>query len=210
MGGLDEGVCVCGGSMSILVNGSPTEEISIHRGLKQGDSLAPFLFLLVAEGFSGLMRKATKASLFEGFEIGRNGLVVTHLQYADDTLCIGKATVDNLWVMKSILRGFEMASSLKINFLKSSLIGENVRDDFMEMACDFLNCSRGSIPFKYLGLLVGANGRILPTWEPFVDLMNRKLNAWGHKYISFRGRIVLLNSVLNSIPIFYLSFIKMQ
>jgi len=209
MGGLDEGVCVCGGSMSILVNGSPTEEISIHRGLKQGDSLAPFLFLLVAEGFSGLMRKATKASLFEGFEIGRNGLVVTHLQYADDTLCIGKATVDNLWVMKSILRGFEMASSLKINFLKSSLIGENVRDDFMEMACDFLNCSRGSIPFKYLGLLVGANGRILPTWEPFVDLMNRKLNAWGHKYISFRGRIVLLNSVLNSIPIFYLSFIKM-
>jgi len=51
--------CVCGGSKSILVNGCPTEEISIHRGLKQGDPLAPFLFLLVAEGFSGLMRKAT-------------------------------------------------------------------------------------------------------------------------------------------------------
>jgi hypothetical protein len=51
-------VCVCGGSMSILVNGSHTKEISIHRGLKQGDPLAPFLFLLVAEGFSGMMRKA--------------------------------------------------------------------------------------------------------------------------------------------------------
>jgi hypothetical protein len=50
--------CVCGGSMSILVNGSPTEEIEIKRGLKQGDPLAPFLFLLVAKGFSGLMENA--------------------------------------------------------------------------------------------------------------------------------------------------------
>jgi hypothetical protein len=59
--------CVCGGSMSILVNGSPTEEINTHRGLKQGDPLAPFLFLVVAEGFSGLMRNAVNLNLYEGF-----------------------------------------------------------------------------------------------------------------------------------------------
>ena len=140
--------CVFGGSMSILVNGSPTEEISIHRGLKQGDLLAPFLFLLVAEGFSGLMRKAVELNLFEGFSMGGNSLEVSHLQYADDTLCIGKPMVDNLWMMKAILRGFEMVSGLKINFLKSSLIGVNVPRDFMALACDFLNCSEGSLPFK--------------------------------------------------------------
>jgi hypothetical protein len=50
--------CVFAGSLSVLVNGSPTNEINIHRGLKQGDPLAPFLFLLVAEGFAGLMRSA--------------------------------------------------------------------------------------------------------------------------------------------------------
>jgi len=71
--------CVCGGSMSILVNGSPTEEINIHKGLKQGDPLAPFLFLIVAEGFSGVMRNAVSLNLFEGFEFSRNGLVVSHL-----------------------------------------------------------------------------------------------------------------------------------
>jgi len=103
-----------------------------------------------------------------------------------------------------------MDSGLKINFLKSSLIGVNVGDDFMEMACNFLNCSKGSIPFNYLGLPVGANGRSFATWEPLVEKLNRKLNAWGHKYISFGGRIVLLNSVLKFIHIFYLSFLKMQ
>lgn len=49
-----------------------------------------------------------------------------------------------------------------------------------------------------MGLLVSANSRKLSTWEPFLDLLGRKLNMWGHKYISFGARIVLLNSVLNS------------
>jgi len=101
-----------------------------------------------------------------------------------------------------------MVSGLKINFFRSSLIGVNVREDFMEMACNFLNCSKGCIPFNYLGLPVGANGRSVSTWEPLVESLNRRLNSWGHKYISFGGRIVLLNSVLNSIPTFYLSFLK--
>lgn len=135
--------------------------------------------------------------------------MVSHLQYADDTLCIGKASVQNLWTMKAILRGFQMVSALKINFSKSSLVGINVSEDFMAMACDFLNCSAGSIPFKYLGLPVGANMRSMSTWEPLVETIGGRLNTWSTRYISFGGRIVLLNSVLNSMPIFYLSFLKM-
>jgi hypothetical protein len=59
--------CVFCGSMSVLVNGCPTEEINIHRGFKQGDPLAPFLFLLVAKGFGGLMRRAVNLHRFKGF-----------------------------------------------------------------------------------------------------------------------------------------------
>ncbi|MCH80591.1 LINE-1 reverse transcriptase like, partial [Trifolium medium] len=102
--------------MSVLVNGSPTPEINIQRGLKQGDPLAPFLFLLVAEGLGGLMKKAVEINRFQGFEIGRQNVVISHLQYADDTLCVGKATVENLWTLKAILRGFELVSGLKSGF----------------------------------------------------------------------------------------------
>jgi hypothetical protein len=117
--------------------------------------LAPFLFLLVAEGLAGLMRNAVDKDLFKGFTVGSGGLQISHLQYADDTLCIGDATMENLWTLKAILRGFELASGLKVNFWKSCLIGVNVPPNFMENACFFLNCKRGTIPFYYLGLSVG-------------------------------------------------------
>jgi hypothetical protein len=201
--------CVFGGNLSVLVNGSPTREINIQRGLKQGDPLAPFLFLLVAQGFGGAMRRAEELGMFKGFKIRNYGPTISHLQYADDTLCIGEATVENIWTLKAILRGFERASGLKVNFWKSSLMGVNIDDTFMEMACNFLNCIRGDFPFKYLGLPVGANPRRMSTWEPMAEKIRSKLNSWGNKHISFGGRLVLINSVLNSIPIFYLSFLKM-
>jgi hypothetical protein len=102
--------CVRAGNMSVLVNGSPTEEINIKRGLKQGDSLAPLLFLLVAEGMRMLMKRAVELLRFKPFLIGREGVPVSLLQYVDDTLCI------DLWTLKALLHGFEMASGLKVNF----------------------------------------------------------------------------------------------
>ncbi|MCH79402.1 LINE-1 reverse transcriptase like [Trifolium medium] len=183
--------CVFGGNLSVLVNGSPTGEISIQRGLKQGDPLGAFLFLLVAEGFGGAMRKAVTSNLFHGFKISCDGPSISHLQYADDTLCIGEASVENLWTLKAILRGFELASGLKVNFWKSCLMGINVSDDFMEMASSFLNCIKSVVPFKYLGLPVGANPRRMSTWDPLVASLRKKLNSWRHRHISLGGRISL-------------------
>jgi hypothetical protein len=163
----------------------------------------------VAEGFGGAMKKALNDNLFKGETIGVGGPCISHLQYADDTLCIGDPSVDNLWTLKAILRGFELASGLKVNFWKSRLMGVNVTYDFLDMACSFLNCIKGVVPFKYLGLPVGANPRRLATWEPMVNTLTKKLNSWSHRHVSLGGRLVLLNSVLNSIPIFYLSFMRM-
>jgi hypothetical protein len=65
--------CIFGGNLSVLVNGCPKGEIDIHRGLKQGDPLAPFLFLLVAEGLGGAMKRAVDINLFKGFKICNTG-----------------------------------------------------------------------------------------------------------------------------------------
>jgi hypothetical protein len=201
--------CICAGNMSVLINGSPTGEINIKRGLKQGDPLAPLLFLLVAEGLGLIMRRAVELNLFRPFLLGREEVPISILQYADDTLCIGEACIENLWLLKAMLRGFEMASGLKVNFSKSCLIGINVGDEFMNMGTDFLNCKRGVTLFKYLGLPAEANPRKVATWEPMLKVIRGRLGSWGNKHISLGGRIVMINAVLSAIPVFFLSYMKM-
>ncbi|PNX70324.1 ribonuclease H, partial [Trifolium pratense] len=71
-------------SMSILVNGSPTADFNVGRGLRQGDPLSPFLFLIVAEGLAGLMRKAVELGKFKGYSIN-DDIQFQILQFADDT-----------------------------------------------------------------------------------------------------------------------------
>jgi hypothetical protein len=102
-----------------------------------------------------------------------------------------------------------MASGLKVNFWKSGLIGINVNSTFMEMACTFLNCRQALLPFKYLGLPIGANPKSEATWDPLLENLRKRLFSWRNKHLSFGGRIVLLNAVLNAIPIFFLSFLKL-
>ena len=74
--------CLKSTSISVLVNGSPTNEFIPHRGLRQGDPLAPLLFSIVAEGLTGLMREALDKSLFSSLLVGKNNIPVNILQYA--------------------------------------------------------------------------------------------------------------------------------
>lgn len=103
--------CLSSASVSVLVNGSPSEEFTMARGIRQGDPLAPFLFLIVAEGLTGLVRSAMDVGKLEGLRVGTTEVVeVSILQFADDTLLMGEVTLQNVLTMKCILRCFEMAS----------------------------------------------------------------------------------------------------
>lgn len=93
----------------------------LHQAfIRQRDPLAPFLFLLVAEGLSSMMRGAVKLGKFAGFKFDHSP-EISHLQYANDTLFVWKALFHYLWAPKAILRSFEMVSDLKVNFHKSCL-----------------------------------------------------------------------------------------
>lgn len=74
--------CVSTASALVLVNGSPSGEFKLERGLRQGDPLSPSLFLIAAEGLGWLLYRATKMGLYEAARIGRNKVEVSHLQFA--------------------------------------------------------------------------------------------------------------------------------
>lgn len=117
------------------------------------------------------MREVVHHEKFIMFGIGGTESRVSNLQFVYDTLLIREASLRNLWTMKAILGWFEFASGLKVNFYKSSIIGANVMEDVLQLAIGFLHCRTGSLPFKYLGLPVGANPKSLSTWQPLLDTM---------------------------------------
>ena len=83
--------CTTTASASVLVNGSPTNEFPLARGLWQGDPLSPFLFLLAAEGFHVMMESSISNNLFTGYKAGKERVLsISHLQFADDTLILGE------------------------------------------------------------------------------------------------------------------------
>lgn len=97
--------CVFSKNLMVLVNGCLIQEISIQMGLNQWNSLAPFLFLLVAEGLSDLISRAVEIYLLSDVRVRFSNLMVSHLQYADDTIILVDATIDDIWTIKAILCG---------------------------------------------------------------------------------------------------------
>ena len=200
--------CLKSASISVLINGSPSSEFTPQRGIRQGDPLALLLFNVVAEGLNGLMREVLKKNLFQGFLVGRKEVEVNIPQYADDTLFFGKASMENVVAIKVILRSFELASGLRINFSENCFGTIGMSESWKEDAARYLHCRVLVIPFLYLGLPIGTNPRRSDTWDPIVKKCERKLAKWKQKLLSFGGRVTLIKSVLNSIPIYFLSFFR--
>ncbi|GLT87684.1 hypothetical protein SLE2022_057510 [Rubroshorea leprosula] len=201
--------CLSTVRVSVMVNGSPTEEFIVEKRLRQGDPLSPFLFLMVVEGLNGLVKKAENEGLLHGVEVGKKGLVVSLLQFADDTVFLGMADSENIMMVKTILRWFELMSGLRINFSKSSLYGFNVAERWIRGAAGVLRCGVGATPFRYLGMPIGGNLRRKKFWDPVVTKFHSKLAAWKSAVLSYGGRLTLLNSVLSALPTFFMSLFLM-
>ncbi|XP_048493141.1 uncharacterized protein LOC104908756 [Beta vulgaris subsp. vulgaris] len=197
--------CVMSASASILVNGSPTQPIKLQRGLRQGDPLSPFLFNLAVEPLNLLMKKGLNLGLWDGIASRPNGCIVSHLQYADDTIIFCPPSMDYLCNIKKTLIVFQIASGLSVNFHKSALYGINVDQIWLESAAKALLCRTGSLPFKYLGLPIGGNYSRIDTWNPIVDRMSKRLASWKGKMLSIGGRITLIKASLSSLPLYFMS-----
>ena len=102
-----------------------------------------------------MMREALNRDLYRSFLVGKQNLPINILQYADDTVFVGEALWENVVVLKSLLRGFEMASGLKINFAKSQFGVVGVQPNWIQEAAQFLNCRQMEMPFNYLGMPIG-------------------------------------------------------
>ncbi|GJZ21244.1 putative RNA-directed DNA polymerase, eukaryota, reverse transcriptase zinc-binding domain protein [Tanacetum coccineum] len=125
--------CLHSGYTSVLINGSPTPEFKLERGLRQGDPLSPLLFILAVEALNVALLDAREKNLFRGVEVGIDKIHISHLQYADDALIMGEWSLSNAKNLSRILSCFHLASGLKVTFNKSRFYGVGV--SHLELNC---------------------------------------------------------------------------
>ncbi|MCH93433.1 putative ribonuclease H protein, partial [Trifolium medium] len=114
--------CVSTVSFSILVNGKPTKTFLPERGLRQGDPLSPYLFIICADVLSALITQAQQSQLIHGVKIAPGAPEITHLFFADDSLMFCRANQEETTQMHSILTQYQHASGQLVNYHKSELI----------------------------------------------------------------------------------------
>ncbi|GKC19136.1 RNA-directed DNA polymerase, eukaryota, reverse transcriptase zinc-binding domain protein [Tanacetum coccineum] len=199
--------CLSSAKASVLVNGSPTAEFDLQRGLRQGDPLSHFLFILVMEGLHVAIEDAINAGLFYGAKL--HSLHVSHLFFADDVLLLGEWSSVNISNLVNLLNCFYKVSGLKLNLHKSNLFGIGV--DPLEVSNSALvtGCQAQCLPFSYLGLPIGSNMARVNSWVPIVNKFNNRLSRWKSSMLSIGGRSTLISSVLGSLGIYFLSIFPM-
>ncbi|CAK8576263.1 unnamed protein product [Lathyrus sativus] len=207
--------------MSILVSRSLTKDFKVGRGLRQRDPLSPFFFVIITEYLSELLKIASVRGDFKGFSV-QEGLSTDIIQFVNDTFIVGSGCIQfvndtfivgsgcgkNLWSIKAILRGFELVSGLGVNYHKSRSININVSNYFLLAISNFLVCKLQDPNFNFLRIPTGSNMRRINLWSYIIDNFKSKLALWRGRFLSFGGRITLINAVLSSLPIFIFSFYK--
>jgi hypothetical protein len=197
---------VSGGSVAIKVNDDLGHYFQTKKGLRQGDSISPMLFNIVADMLAVMIERAKTDGQIDGVvnHLVDGGLSI--LQYADDTILFMDHDLEKARNMKLILSAFEQLSGLKINFHKSELFCFGEAQDEAHLYADLFGCRLGQFPITYLGIPIHYQMLTNAEWKHIEERLQKRLSSWRGNLLSLGGRLVLINSVLSNMVLYMISF----
>ena len=160
---------VTSSNFSILVNGSPSENFLPSRGLKLGDPLSPFLFILMMEGHGRLIKQEKEEGKIKGLQLSENGKSLTHQQFVDDTMLQVIPMVREALAYKQILKYFAMAAGTEVSLTKSTIFFFNTDIAIKRNISRILGFQRDMLPSKYLGVPLTNKPLSKIVWEPMTN-----------------------------------------
>jgi hypothetical protein len=123
-------VCVRTVSYSVAINGNVVGNILPSRGLRQGDPISPYLFIICAKAFSSLLSNAQAKGLISSVPTSKKGPSISHLFFADDSVVFCKANRVEWRRILNIIEIYEKGSGQRINVNKTAVFfSRNTKDN---------------------------------------------------------------------------------
>jgi hypothetical protein len=176
-------------------------------GLRQGDPLSPYLFIICAEGLSAVLQKAQRDRKIVGINVCRTAPSVNHLFFADDSLILMRARSQEVAELRRILEVYERVSGQVINKDKSYILfnpntARAVRDEMKAT----LSISQDKWGERYLGLLVSIGISKNKTFAYIKQRIWCRVQGWQEKMLSKAGKKILIKAVTQAIPTYTMSY----
>jgi len=198
--------CVTSPSYSIQINGSLCGFFSGQRGLRQGDPLSPFLFVICLEYLSRLLKAKTVDSDFN-FHPKCGQLKISHLAFADDIMLMARGDPTSVNILMRCLKDFAACSGLHVNDLKSCLFTAGIVNPDLDIIAGHCGFPTGSLPFRYLGIPLAADKLKVMHYSSLIEKISASISAWSSSSLSFAGRTELIRATLQGIDSFWLAIL---
>ncbi|CAM8974659.1 unnamed protein product [Rhodiola kirilowii] len=201
--------CVRSVSYRVKVNGKHSNLIVPKRGLRQGDPISPYLFILCQEWLSLKLYKEQESKRLEGIHLARGIPRINHLLFADDCLLFLKASFSSLRVLKEVLFLYESVSGQQVNYQKSEIAGSNNLD--ANMLClygEFLGMKTVAKHSKYLGLPLVMGRSKVEVFKWLEERMAKQVQDWKAILLSSAGKETLIKACLQAVPLYAMHCFK--
>jgi hypothetical protein len=202
-------VCVCSTLFVVLINGSTSSLFKTPRGLRKGFPMSPYLFLLVIEGLSRLIKEAERQRKLSSIKVGRSESL-TCLIFVDDVLIFYFDNDGEGQVFKDILQLYFVATCMDIienNYALFTFCLDDTQNTRMEIIFPFqhLDINEG---VKYIGFIIKLNNYGKSNWGWILSRIKNHISLWCNRWL-YRGvMLVLVKSILEAIPIFSHSLVN--
>jgi len=194
--------CITTPWYSILMNGTTKGFFKGGRGLRQGDPLSPYLFIILQEVLSRLIKEKVAEKSFRHFSQPRGTILVSHLMYADDVVVFTNGGCRSIRCILNILNTYEKWSGQLINKEKTAMyFSKKLPMARRRNLKRLMGFSEGKFPFKYLGVLIVSGRMKIGDLEELENNVKRKISGWKMKLLSAGGRVILLRHVLASMAL---------
>lgn len=195
--------CTTASRLTLKWNGDKLDSFAPNRGMRQGDPMSPYLFVLCMEKLSLLIRQKVQANLWKPVAISRTGPAISHLFFVNDCLLFAQAKAAQVRLIKQTLDDFCKASGLKANIQKSQfLVSRNVSQVKIAKYVSISHFQHTLNIGKYLGFPI-LSGRVKnDDFGYILERINSRIAGWKSKLLNRAGRVCLAQSVLNSMPVY--------